>query len=156
MNFKLVLKAYSTLRQLTDDESALLTTLRGMSDGERELLVEEMRAGKVVKKTAAQRRKIDHCAACGYTRRAAVHKDAACPGYHEFQPPGQKSARASSLQRQLQQTPRPSATCVHEVDGDGGLMPCGAPAGDRIHDERFGGSHEFQGGERVAGAAGGD
>ena len=151
MNIRNVLKVYGLLRQFGDNETALLQTLRELNDSERELLVEEMRAGKVVKKAAAQRRKIEHCAACDYTRRAAVHKDAACPGYHEFQPPGQKSARASSLQRQLQQMPKPSATCVREVDGDGGSpVPCGAPAGDRVHDERFGGSHEFQGGERVA------
>jgi hypothetical protein len=50
LNFKLVLKAYSTLRQLSDDESALLTTLRGMNESERESLVLAMQPETPVKK----------------------------------------------------------------------------------------------------------
>lgn len=42
MNLKLVLRTYSNLRQLTDDETALLETLRAMNDGEREMLVESL------------------------------------------------------------------------------------------------------------------
>lgn len=42
MNLRNVLRAYSNLRQLTDDETALLETLCGMNDSERELLVESL------------------------------------------------------------------------------------------------------------------
>lgn len=42
MNLKLVLRTYSALRQLTDDETALLETLRSMTDAERELTVETL------------------------------------------------------------------------------------------------------------------
>src|SRR4026207_2537578 len=59
MNLKTVLRTYALLRQLTDDETALLNTLRGMSDSERELLMESLQPGtgtgkkKVGKKTAS-------------------------------------------------------------------------------------------------------
>lgn len=46
MNIRNVLRTYSLLRQLTDDESALLNTLRSLNDGERELLVESLSPGK--------------------------------------------------------------------------------------------------------------
>lgn len=42
MNIKSVLRTYSLLRQLTDDETALLETLRAMNDSEREALVETL------------------------------------------------------------------------------------------------------------------
>lgn len=42
MNIKSVLRTYSLLRQLSDDETALLETLRAMNDSEREALVETL------------------------------------------------------------------------------------------------------------------
>lgn len=55
MNYRLVLKTYTALRQLTDEESALLNTLRAMNDTERELLVEALNptrgTGKGLKRT---------------------------------------------------------------------------------------------------------
>jgi hypothetical protein len=46
VNIRMVLRTYSYLRQLTDDETALLETLRGMNDSERELLVESLSPAK--------------------------------------------------------------------------------------------------------------
>jgi Ser/Thr protein kinase RdoA (MazF antagonist) len=40
MNIKSVLRIYSQLRNLTDDETALLETLRRFTDAEREAFVE--------------------------------------------------------------------------------------------------------------------
>lgn len=42
MNIRNVLKAYGLLRQFSDDETALLNTLRGLSDSDREQLVESL------------------------------------------------------------------------------------------------------------------
>ena len=42
MNIRNVLKTYGMLRQLSDDETALLNTLRGLSDSDREQLVESL------------------------------------------------------------------------------------------------------------------
>lgn len=53
MNIRNVLRTYGLLRQLTDDESALLTTLRGMSDSERDLLVESLAPAKAKAKRKA-------------------------------------------------------------------------------------------------------
>lgn len=46
MNLRNVLRTYALLRQLTDDESALLATLRGMNESERESLVLAMQPEK--------------------------------------------------------------------------------------------------------------
>lgn len=100
MNIRNVLRTYALLRQLSDDESVLLQTLRGLNDGERELLVESLQPAKTTKKPT-QQRKIEHCAACDYTRRAAVHKDTSSKDYHEFQSSKPKSPRASALASQL-------------------------------------------------------
>lgn len=54
MNLRNVLRTYALLRQLTDDETALLNILRGMNDSERELLVESLSPQKAaVKKRRA-------------------------------------------------------------------------------------------------------
>jgi hypothetical protein len=46
MNLRNVLRTYALLRQLSDDESALLATLRGMNESERESLVLAMQPEK--------------------------------------------------------------------------------------------------------------
>lgn len=120
MNLKLVLRTYAALRQLSDDETALLTTLRNLNDSEREQLVESLvptkGTGKGLKKTRKSR---------------------------------EKSPRASSLQKQLQVTGKGTGNghCVFEVTGGDGLREtCDATANDPIHDQSFGyaGYHEFQ------------
>ena len=106
MSFKDILKVFKLERELTDDETALLNTLRGMSESERELLAETLGpAVKAKAKPTATKRVIEHCAFgnCGLTRRAAVHKISTTDGYHEFlaqsNVPAQptKSRHASSL-----------------------------------------------------------
>lgn len=55
MNLRNVLSAYSKLRQLTDDESALLETLRGLNDAERESLVLALQPEKTATKRAGRK-----------------------------------------------------------------------------------------------------
>lgn len=76
MNIRNVLKTYSLLRTLSDDETALLNTLRSMNENERELLVGSL-APTPQKKTAKKATK-------------KANKGAS------------KSAHASSLQAQIQ------------------------------------------------------
>lgn len=52
MNIKSVLRVYSQLRNLTDDETALLETLRAFTDAEREAFVEALQPQKTVKKAS--------------------------------------------------------------------------------------------------------
>lgn len=56
MNLRNVLRVYSLMRQFDDDESALLNTLRSLSDPERELLVESLSPSqkKAGKKSASK------------------------------------------------------------------------------------------------------
>lgn len=150
MNWKLVLKIYGNLRQLTDDESALLNTLRAMNDTERELLVESLQPQKSAGKKAVKvERKVEHCVACDYTKRHAVHKDSTRDDYHEFQPSSsasKKSQRAAGIKEQLnknlsQQRVTDNHKCVYESDG----KICLGLEGDAIHDATmgYGGYHEF-------------
>jgi len=136
LNFKSVLRAYSLLRQLSDDESALLATLRAMSDDERELMAAELQPERKVSKAVPGRRVVEHCIKdvngnpCNISRRGAIHKDTAFPGYHEFQPPklvekaAKKSARATglaaTLNKNLAQQRKPMcATCGSTDPNDG-------------------------------------
>lgn len=119
MNWKLVLRIYGNLRQLTDDESVLLNTLRAMSDTERELLVESLQPQKLAGRKAAKSRKS-----------------------------GSKSPRATSLSSVIQRTPKTkdddgsSQPCSYLM----GNESCDAVVGDPIHDKSFGyaGYHPFQ------------
>ena len=115
MNIKSVLRVYSQLRNLTDDETALLETLRAMSDAERELTVEALQPQKVVKKASKkssnkssrasgmaaaikgnldQRREASVCvfiyadnSHCNQKEDNPVHDpNGGYAGYHEFQP----------------------------------------------------------------------
>lgn len=114
-NFRNVLKAYTLLRSLNDDETALLETLRGLSDTERELTVAALSpqtkkpTKKAATKTASKSRRaaslgtqlqqVRHapdavCAfvyndgkACGEGWPNAIHdKQAGYAGYHEYVP----------------------------------------------------------------------
>lgn len=160
MNLKTVLRTYGLLRQLTDDESALLATLRGMNDGERELLVESLQPEKVAAKKKLGEvltRKIEKCDACNYTRRAVVHKDVNhVDGYHEFQPPKsssakgeKKSARAVEMAATLKgrreeqrRVTEDGPRCTYAM-GDG--VPCDDGEHSPTHDKSLGylNYHEF-------------
>lgn len=118
MNIRNVLTVYTKLRNFTDDESALLETLRAMNDSERELLVETLSPQKSSSKKPSS-------------------KSAAR---------GAKSKRASSLRQQIS-TKATTATsndgpCGYSFS-DG--TECQAPPSDPIHDETFGyaGYHPF-------------
>jgi len=145
MNLKNVLRTYALLRNLTNDESALLETLRGLSESERELMVQELSPGKVAKKTTAKPRIYEHCARCDKTKGHSFHKDSTSDGYHEFQSSKPKSQRAASLAEQIKSTGK-VPRCTYEIDDNGGLTPCDAIATDPIHDKNAGylGYHEFQ------------
>lgn len=151
MNLRNVLRAYSHLRQLTDDESALLETLRAMNDSERELLVESLQDKPAAKKGSATTRVYEHCAQCDKTKGHSFHKDSSSDGYHEFQSPqksSSKSKKAASLQRQIQGRATGSKDrCVFSLQtGDDKYETCDAVENDPIHDETFGyaGYHPFQ------------
>ena len=117
MNYRNILKIYNLERQLGDDETAFLNTLRRMSDSERELLVESLSPGKATKKAGKK----------------SSSKSAG------------KSARASSLQQQIQSTTRAdskSTLCGYSIDG----KVCHGTENDGIHDAMMGyvAYHEFQ------------
>lgn len=119
MNIRNVLKTYSLLRALSDDESALLSTLRAMNDTERELLMESLSPSAKGTKKASKK----------------AGKGAS------------KSARASSLQQQLQTAAKLKADhCTFLMKANGGQEEmCEAKPDDPIHDETFGyaGYHPF-------------
>jgi hypothetical protein len=158
MNLHNVLKVYRLLRQFSDDESALLATLRGLNDSERELLADELQPERVAAKkklVEVLTRKIEKCDACNYTRRAAVHKDVEADGYHEFLSSksssargGKKSARAAEMaatlnkNREVQRQIVVSNTCTSALpDGSG---TCHAWDDDSLHtDSSYGNYHEF-------------
>jgi hypothetical protein len=127
MNLKNVLRTYSLLRLLTNDESALLETLRSLSESEREQLVESLSPGKAVGK----KRKVK---SGGKSSRAA--------------------SLAEQIKSSKRQGPeRRSCTYVHP---DGGGI-CSWDEQALIHDAKGGyqGYHEFQP-PQVAAATGGD
>lgn len=140
-NYRNVLKIYKLERELAPDDVALLNTLRGMTDAERELLAETLgppAKGKVVK--PEKKRNIEHCNVCNYTRRAVHHKDTGHKDYHEFDSGGtKKSARAVSLASKiaggaLSGNHKPPSLCDFEIDG----KVCHGEEGDGIHDKSLG------------------
>jgi len=170
LNLRNVLRTYSLLRQLSDDESALLATLRGLNDGERDLLVESLRptkgTGKGVPQSGATRT-IAKCDACNWTKRAAVHKDVNADGYHEFVLPGGKKAgksaravgMAAMLNKSLESQRRVTANdppdrCTEALPNGAGV--CGLSVDDVLHqDSSYGNYHQFVGPEAVTVATGG-
>lgn len=153
MNIRNVLRTYSLLRQLTDDESALLETLRGLNDAERESLVVALQPEKTMTKRAskksASKTNIPLCGACGYAESSIVHKDESRSNFHLFYPPSKsasKSSRASGMAATLAKNLGRRHQCVAMVDDNGGEMPCGEAEDNPIHDSAMGyaGYHEFQ------------
>jgi hypothetical protein len=116
MNIRNVLRAYSLLHQLTDDESALLETLRGLSENERDLLVESLQPEKVVKKAAKKE--------ASKSQRAS----------------GMAAAIKKSLESQKRVTDNGKCTFVFTDN-----QVCLAREDDPIHDQSFGyaGYHPF-------------
>lgn len=120
MNLRNVLKAFNALRQLADDETALLTTLRNLNDSEWELLVESLSPEKKPAKRGRKASKSPRAASIGAAIQGMAKKpDALTPctrksadgsqcgefedgpihdptmgygDYHEFQPSAAKAA----------------------------------------------------------------
>lgn len=121
MNIRNVLKTYSLLRTLSDDETALLNTLRGMNESERELLVTSL-SPTPQKKTTKKSNK-----------------------------GGSKSPRASSLQAQIQGRGKGKADGDDQFAGHRcaanlpvGGEPCTWFASDVIHsDTTYANYHPF-------------
>lgn len=103
MNIRNVLKTYANLRQLTNDETALLNTLRALNDSERELVVQSLQPERATKKASKKPSKSKRasllasaiksattfCAQtdCGLNQSSAIHDATAGYGdYHEFVP----------------------------------------------------------------------
>lgn len=102
MNLKNVLRTYVLLRQLTDDESALLNTLRNLSEPECELLIESLAPQQAAKSARKQPERCTHVyesgLVCKATARNYVHHNSAHLDFHQFTIEKQKkSKRAESL-----------------------------------------------------------
>lgn len=153
MDFKRVLKVYSLQRQLTDDETALLNTLRGMTDAERELLAESLGPPAKAKSTKPSTKKFKKCDVCGVSKRAAKHHDTTLSDYHVFDEGG--SAKGAVKRRGLPvmgasvngKLPTP-LLCDYSIDG----KVCKGTATDAIHDKAmgYGNYHPFQSAARSA------
>lgn len=133
MNLKNVLRTYVLLRNLTDDESALLETLRGLSEGEREQLVESLSPVKVVGKKRKPRTTTKSSRAASLaeqiksTGKASGDKEVICntcgnyedfvdhfkpsPHYHPFTPP---SSAASAARKSSANSAESSSTANSE------------------------------------------
>lgn len=98
MNLRNILKIYNLERQLTTDDVALLNTLRGMNESDKDLLVESLTPQKVATRKA-KTLKFEHCDVCNYTKRHQVHKDSSRSDYHEFQSPKPSTKSSKKSQR---------------------------------------------------------
>lgn len=125
MNIRNVLRTYSLLRQLTDDETALLETLRGMNDAERESLVVALQPERVTTKKAGKK---------------SASKSSS------------KSPRAQSLSGAIQRAGKspanrePLCTFIVNVATQ---ETCATVADDPIHDMTYSSSHEFAPGAKM-------
>lgn len=129
MSYREVLRIFKLERDLSDNETAFLNTLRQMSEGERELLAETLGPPVKSKSTKpATKRVIEKCAhfvdgeTCGLTRRAMIHQVPTAAGFHEFEQSLQssssssKSKRASSLAGAIKKTDKePRCVVCHEI-----------------------------------------
>lgn len=129
MNIRNVLRTYSLLRQLADDESALLETLRGMSETERESLVVALQPEKATTKRASKK------SSKGESKSARA------------------SGMAAAINRSLsqgRQVVKDGSPCFATVDDNGGEMTCGKMEDDPAHDTRYLSSHPFVRDSRTA------
>jgi hypothetical protein len=119
VNIRTVLRTYSLLRQLTDDETALLETLRSLTDSDREQLVESLAPVKVAVKKRVRKAQVRSqraeslasaiqgaakpavssangplCAICGHPADYEDHAQPS-PHYHEFEAAGVKASVAA-------------------------------------------------------------
>ena len=120
MSLRQVLSIYNAERQLNEDDTALLNTLRRFTDSERALFVEQL-SDKPQKK----------------------------PGKGRTGKTGGKSPRASGMAAAISNSLESSrkatggAGCFATVDDNGGEMTCGKPEDDPVHDTTYLTSHPF-------------
>lgn len=162
MSYKDVFDVFKRERRLNNDETALLNSLRHMTDTERELLAETLGPPAKVKSAKPATKKFKKCDVCGVSRKAARHRDTSLPDYHEFdeghRPMANKSARATGMAAQLnrnlqsQQRVTTPALCSYEIDG----KVCHGEEGDGIHDKSlgYGNYHPFVSSSSARNAAG--
>ena len=132
MQIRNVLRTYTLLRQLSDDESALLETLRQLSESEREQLVESLSPGRTTSKKSAKKSSSKSSRASGMA--AAIKKSLE----------SQKRVTAES-------DSDPNAHCQKEFEGG---FVCDEPADANVHHLRGAtGYHEFIGPQVKAMAA---
>lgn len=115
MNYRLVLKTYTALRQMSPDDLALLDTLRGLSDTEREMMMDALSPQKPAAKKSTKKR--------GKSQRA--------------------SGMAAALSRNLMQERQINeGACAHMLECG---LPCNTGDNNPIHDKSFGYGdyHEF-------------
>lgn len=136
MNIRNVLRTYSLLRQLTDDESALLETLRNATDAEREMLVETLAPQKSTTKRAGKK-----------------------PASKSASKSSRASGMAAAINRSLSQGRQADIVeggCVAKIEGRLGKTVCSEPASSLIHDPNGGykSYHKFDAGKLPAPRAG--
>jgi len=132
MNLKNVLRTYGLLRNLTNDESALLETLRGLSESDREQLVESLSPGKVAGKRTTKKPSSKSPRASAM---AAVIKDSLKRG---------QEAKDKSSER----SDDPNEHCQKQLNDS---TICDEPADANVHHLRGAtGYHEFVAGKLSA------
>lgn len=162
MNIKSVLRVYGQLRTLTNDETALLETLRKFTDSEREAFVEALQPPMTTR--SYQKQGSERCghtfeisgALCNRMAKNATHYDKNLLDYHKFEPKKvggkstSKSPRATALESQLKASVDERRQAKADAPELTGAMcvkeSCGWKAEDVIHDPKGGyaGYHEFQ------------
>lgn len=136
MNLRNVLRTYALLRSLTDDESALLETLRKLNDTERELLVGSLSPGRVVGKKAAKKSSAKSPRASGMAKTI-----------------GDNLRQKRGAPPPLDLDHDPNDHCQKQFDGG---FVCDEPADANVHHLRGAtGYHEFDAGKLSAQGAGG-
>lgn len=156
-NYRNILKVYKLERELAPDDLALLNTLRGMSDAERELLAEAL--GPSAKTSKPVVKKLKKCDVCGVSKKAARHRDTSLPEYHEFDGGGKqpgKSIRAAGMATAIRDSLRrgrqaaalnggvSKVRCTYRDDDD--RVDCGEYEDGPVHDRDGGYAsyHPFQ------------
>lgn len=140
MNLRNVLRTYALLRQLSDDETALLNTLRSMNDAERESLVVALSPEKSTTKRGAKKVSSKSSRASGMA--AAINRSLS----------QQRQATKNDDRDNNDADNDPNEHCQKEFPGG---FVCNEPADANVHHLRgVTGYHEFDAGKLSAQSAG--
>ena len=161
-NLKLILRTYSALRQMSPDDIALLETLRGLNDGDRELMVETLQGkatGKKAGKKSSKKQvvpladqrcvyKLADSSKCGKAFGDSVHTGYPNSGHPFTEQSSSKSSRASGMAAQLKERrSQQRRISTEDVDAAFCAAPnCGEGLTNPIHDPNggYGSYHPFQ------------